>query len=62
MGAAVCHCSVSSVFSEVPPKPALLIEQWHTENPASAVNIGAWVPLANLFARVQPPSITGQLR
>ena len=31
MGGAVCHCSVSSVFSEVSPKPAaLLIEQWHT--------------------------------
>ena len=27
-------------FSEVSPKPAaLLIEQWHTENPVSAMNL-----------------------
>ena len=40
MGAAVRHCSMSSVFSEVFPRPAtLLTEQWHTENPASAMNL-----------------------
>ncbi len=39
MGAAVCHCSVSSVL-EVSPKPAaLLIEQWHAENPAAAKDL-----------------------
>ena len=45
MGGAVCHCSVSSVFSEVSPKPAaLLIEQWHTEKPASAMNLAQTHP------------------
>ena len=39
IGAVVCHCSVSSV-SEVSAEPAaLLIEQWHTESPASAINL-----------------------
>ena len=40
MGAAVCHCSVSSALSEASPKPAaLLTEQWYTENSASVMNL-----------------------
>ena len=35
-GAAVCHCSVSSVVSEAPPEPeALLKEQGHTAESAT---------------------------
>lgn len=33
------HCSASSVFSGVPLSPALLTEQWHTENLTSAVKL-----------------------